>query len=168
MLISGQSILSTLTVAPIIGTSTAMVIIILAFWYEEIQIKKMMAKRLDMPTFKSLLNAGFRKRGTIIEGIYKGYYGYAYWTEGNPFGPEGKLSYAVRVIFEFEDEFKLPKGLIEQLQSQQIIIGEGYIEGILNSGRNKLPPQKDLNGMTNELITILTDNDLEPTIELNE
>lgn len=168
MLTSGQSILNTLMVAPILGTTTAIVASVGAFWYEEIQLKKMMAKRLDMPTFKPLLNAGFRKRGTIIEGFYEGYYGYAYWTEGNPFGPEGQLSYAVRVVFEFKGNINQTKSLLEQLESQQIILGESYIEGILNSGRSKLPTQKELNSMTVNLIKILVNNGLEPTEELKE
>ncbi|MEM6525918.1 MAG: hypothetical protein AAF693_19115 [Bacteroidota bacterium] len=168
MLISGNSLLTSLTVGGTLGILSVMIIVPLGFWYEEIQLKRMMSKRLDSPTFKPLLKAGFVKRGTIIEGIYNGYYGYAYWTEGNPFEPEGRLSYAVRVLFEFEGEIKLTRDLLEQLESQQIILGEGSIEGVLNSGRNKLPTQKELNNMTFKLMRILTDNDLEPTIELYE
>ncbi|MBT9186678.1 hypothetical protein [Zobellia russellii] len=163
MLLTGNSLITSLTVGGVLGIISAIIIVPMGYWYEEIELKKIMSKRLDSPTFKPLLKAGFQKRGIILEGIYNGYYGYAYWTEGNPYGSEGKLSYAVRVIFEFEGDVELTTNFLELLESKRIKLSENHIEGILNSGRSKLPTQKELIYKVNELVRILTENNLVPT-----
>ncbi|MEQ8415840.1 MAG: hypothetical protein RIB71_15285 [Imperialibacter sp.] len=124
-----------------------------------------MSVRLDSPTFKPLVEAGFLKKGTVLQGIYNGYYGCAYWTEGNPFGPDNKVSYAIRLVFEFDGKTHLTSQFVDDLaKNEQIIWGENHIEGVLTSGRTKLPSQRDLVNMADNLTDKLRRHGLLPKI----
>lgn len=168
-LISGSSIISSLTIAFLIGLITASLILPLGYWYQEHKLKRIMGDRLNSPTFKFLIDMGFLKRETFLEGIYKGYYTRTCWTEGNPFGQHGKMTYSVRLLFLFTGDFRPTSEFKQNYKlNEQIIWYEDRVEAVLNSGRKKLPGEIELKEKADRLINLMQILNLKPGIELSK
>ncbi|MEX1238243.1 MAG: hypothetical protein WEB30_00945 [Cyclobacteriaceae bacterium] len=121
-LISGGSIISSLTIAFLMALITAMVTLPLGYWYQQHKLKRIKGDRLNSPTFKFLTDLGFIKQETFLEGIYKGYYMRTCWTEGNPFGQDGKMTYSVRLLFLFTGDFRPTNEFKENYKATEQII----------------------------------------------
>ncbi len=156
LMLPGNSWQTSFIVGPVAAMLTGLFMGILAFWYEEYELRRLRAKRSTFAAFKPLRDAGFQKHNDVLEGFYNGYYGCAYWTEGNPFSTKNNMSYSVRIVFNFSGDVILSRNEIEDFRkNDQIIWHLGMVEGVLNSGRTKLPNQGEIINMANRLTYLL-------------
>lgn len=168
MIISANSLLTSLTVGSIGGLITALILVPLVYWYEEFNLPNISKNNLSSPIFKYFINNGFKINNSVLEGIYKNYYGIIYWTEGNPFGKENKLSYSIRIIFFFTEDLNPPAEFIKNYKLEQIIWHNNTVEAVINSGRRKLPDQQELITKADRLIQLMQILNLSPGFELSE